>query len=179
MCARNCRRRTASPPSGGRRSARARRDAGPATSITGSVSASWRRQWGHLPPERSREWGSTGRGIALEDLTGIRERARLRKPQRVTPHSWSFHQLGRFIAYKAKRAGVPVVHVDPAYSSRECPRCHHIEKANRPSQAVFVCRSCGFAEHADRNASHDISHRGWYAWVRGAESQAPALTLIA
>lgn len=121
----------------------------------------------------------TGRGVALEDLTGIRGRARLRKPQRVTLHSWSFHQLGAFIACKAKRAGVPVVYVDPAYTSRECSRCHHIEKANRPSRAVCVCRSCGFAEHADRNACHNISHRGWYAWVRGAESQAPALTLIA
>lgn len=30
----------------------------------------------------------TGRGIALEDLSGIRERVRLRKPQRVTLHSW-------------------------------------------------------------------------------------------
>ncbi|RFC74510.1 RNA-guided endonuclease TnpB family protein [Streptomyces sp. AcE210] len=121
----------------------------------------------------------TGRGIALEDLTGIRERARLKKPQRVTLHSWSFHQLGAFIAYKAKRAGVPVVHIDPAYTSRECSHCHHVEKANRSTQAVFTCRSCGFAEHADRNASHNISHRGWYQWVRGAESHAPALTLIA
>ena len=32
----------------------------------------------------------TGRGIALEDLTGIRARVRLRKPQRVTLHSWAF-----------------------------------------------------------------------------------------
>ncbi|MEU7749509.1 transposase, partial [Nonomuraea sp. NPDC049158] len=36
----------------------------------------------------------TGQGIALEDLQGIRDRVRLRKPQRVTLHSWSFHQLG-------------------------------------------------------------------------------------
>jgi putative transposase len=40
----------------------------------------------------------TGRGIALEDLTGIRERVRLRKPQRGTHSSWSFRQLGQFIA---------------------------------------------------------------------------------
>ena len=46
----------------------------------------------------------TGRGIALEDLTGIRARVRLRKPQRVTLHSWAFAQLGPFIAYKARRA---------------------------------------------------------------------------
>ncbi|MFJ2833363.1 RNA-guided endonuclease InsQ/TnpB family protein, partial [Streptomyces sp. NPDC087263] len=73
----------------------------------------------------------TGRGIALEDLGGIRERARLKKPQRVTLHSWAFGQLGEFIAYKAKRAGVSVVYVDPAYTSRECSHCHHIDKRNR------------------------------------------------
>jgi putative transposase len=32
-------------------------------------------------------------------------------------HSWAFAQLGSFIAYKARKAGVPVVHVDPAYTS--------------------------------------------------------------
>ncbi|MEU6376547.1 transposase [Streptomyces sp. NPDC046909] len=121
----------------------------------------------------------TMRGIALEDLGGIRERARLRKPQRVTLHSWSFHQLGSFIAYKAKRAGIPLVYVSPANTSRECSRCHHVDKRNRPSQAVFSCRSCGFVEHADLNASHNIADRGWMVWVRGAESQAPALTLVA
>lgn len=47
----------------------------------------------------------TGRGIALEDLTGIRERVRLRKPQRATHSGWAFAQLGAFIAYKARRRG--------------------------------------------------------------------------
>ncbi|MEU6882729.1 transposase [Streptomyces sp. NPDC046712] len=119
----------------------------------------------------------TGRGIALEELTGIRERVRLRKPQRATLHTWSFDQLGTFIAYKAKRAGVRVVYVDPAYTSQECSQCHHIDRRNRPSQAVFACRSCGFVEHADLNSSHNIAARGWWMWVRGGESQAPALTL--
>ncbi|MGW7413114.1 RNA-guided endonuclease InsQ/TnpB family protein [Streptomyces sp. NPDC054863] len=121
----------------------------------------------------------TARGIALEDLTGIRERARLRKPQRVTLHSWSFHQLGTFLAYKARRAGVPVVYVNPAYSSQECSQCHHIDRRNRPAQARFACRSCGFVEHADLNSSRILSQRGWAVWVCGAESQAPAVTLIA
>ncbi|MFF7307926.1 RNA-guided endonuclease TnpB family protein [Streptomyces sp. NPDC008137] len=116
----------------------------------------------------------TSRGIALEDLTGIRERVRLRKPQRATHSSWSFHQLGQFIAYKARRAGVPVVHVDPAYTSRTCAECGHIDRANRVSQAWFACRSCGFVDHADRNSSRNIRARAWELWRRGAQSTAPA-----
>nr|WP_308405932.1 zinc ribbon domain-containing protein [Streptomyces umbrinus] len=58
-----------------------------------------------------------------------------RKPQRTTLHSWPFAQLGGFIAYKARRAGVPVIHIDPAYTSQECSQCHHIERGNRPDQA--------------------------------------------
>ncbi|MFE5081438.1 RNA-guided endonuclease InsQ/TnpB family protein [Streptomyces mirabilis] len=116
----------------------------------------------------------TGRGIALEDLTGIRERVRLRKPQRATHSSWAFHQLGAFIAYKARRAGVPVVHVDPAYTSRTCAECGHVDKANRVSQAWFACRNCGFVDHADRNGSRNIRARAWELWRRGAPSTAPA-----
>jgi transposase len=101
-------------------------------------------------------------------------RVRLRKPQRVTLHSWAFAQLGQFIAYKARRAGVPVVYVDPAYTSRECADCHHIEKANRVSQALFICRGCGVVAHADRNASRVIAVRGQMAWDAGRESRAPA-----
>ncbi|KUO16004.1 RNA-guided endonuclease InsQ/TnpB family protein [Streptomyces dysideae] len=116
----------------------------------------------------------TGRGIALEDLGGIRERVRLRKPQRATLHSWAFAQLGNFIAYKARKAGVPVVYVDPAYTSRTCAECGHTDKANRVSQAWFACRSCGFVDHADRNGSRNIRARAWELWRRGAQSTAPA-----
>lgn len=116
----------------------------------------------------------TSKGLALEDLGGIRQRVRLRKPQRVTLHSWAFAQLGQFLDYKARRAGVPLVYVDPAYTSRECAECHHIEKANRVEQARFVCRGCGVVVHADRNASHVIGHRGESVWNAGRESRVPA-----
>ncbi|MGW9031073.1 RNA-guided endonuclease InsQ/TnpB family protein [Streptomyces sp. NPDC055722] len=116
----------------------------------------------------------TGRGIALEDLTGIRERVRLRKPQRATLHSWAFAQLGQFIAYKARRAGVAVVYVDPAHTSRTCAECGHLDKANRVSQAWFACRSCGVVAHADRNASRNIRARAWELWRRGVQSITPA-----
>ncbi|MEV6980339.1 transposase [Sphaerisporangium sp. NPDC051017] len=107
----------------------------------------------------------TCRGVALEDLQGIRERVRLRKPQRVTLHSWSFHQLGGFIAYKAARRGVAVIHVDPAYSSQQCSSCGHVDKKNRPDRETFRCTSCGFAEHADVNAARNIASRGVAGWA--------------
>jgi IS605 OrfB family transposase len=108
----------------------------------------------------------TGRGIALEDLTGIRGRVRLRKPQRVTLHSWAFAQLAAFIAYKAVHAGLPVMYVDPAYTSQGCSRCGHTERANRPNQSTFRCTSCGFSEHADVNAAVNIASRGVLGWAQ-------------
>jgi putative transposase len=107
----------------------------------------------------------TGRGIAIEDLTGIRARVRLSKPQRATHSSWSFAQLGAFLAYKAKRAGVAFVHVDPAYTSQRCADCGHTARSNRRSQSEFVCRSCGFVERADRNAARNIAALGDPCWA--------------
>ncbi|MGO1022184.1 RNA-guided endonuclease InsQ/TnpB family protein [Streptomyces rubiginosohelvolus] len=117
----------------------------------------------------------TGSGIALEDLTGIRSRVRLRKDQRTSLHSWSFHQLGQYIEYKAKRAGVPLVYVDPAYTSQQCSECGHIDRKNRVDQATFACRSCGALMHADDNASHNIGRMAKTVWTAGRESRVPAI----
>lgn len=102
----------------------------------------------------------TSRGIALEDLTDIRKRVRLRKSQRTQFHSWSFANLGKKISYKAHMHGVPVVYVDPRNTSRECSSCGHIDKKNRKTQDKFLCIACGFSAHADVNAATNIGRRG-------------------
>jgi len=107
----------------------------------------------------------TGRGIAREQLEGIRDRARFRKPQRVALHSWSFHQLGAFVDYKAVRAGVPVVAVDPAYTSQRCSGCGHIHRGNRPKRDAFLCTRCGLSLPADLNAAINIAVRGGDDWA--------------
>ncbi|MET7539386.1 transposase [Streptomyces sp. NPDC005507] len=116
----------------------------------------------------------TSAGISLEELKGIRQRVRLRKPQRVALHSWAFAQLGEFIVYKARRAGVPLVFVDPGYTSQMCCECEHVDRRNRVDQDLFICRGCGVVAHADRNASHNIASRGVAVWNAGRESRAPA-----
>ncbi|MQY40997.1 IS200/IS605 family transposase ISSoc1 [Streptomyces sp. RB17] len=107
----------------------------------------------------------TERGIALEELRGIRERVTVPRDQRARQSSWPFHQLGAFIAYKAKRAGVPFIEVDPAYTSQRCPRCGHTERANRRTRDHFHCRRCGLAGPADHVAGANIAKRGATAWV--------------
>ncbi|MCY3664894.1 MAG: transposase [Gemmatimonadetes bacterium] len=98
----------------------------------------------------------TGRGLTVEDLTGIRDRTRFRKPQRAKMASWSFGQLRTFLAYKAHQAGVLLMAVDPRNTSRTCAECGHCAKGNRPSQSEFCCRLCGHEDHADVNAARNI-----------------------
>ena len=101
----------------------------------------------------------TNRAIALEDLRGIRQRVTVRRSQRATLHSWAFFQLRSFVTYKAKGAGVPVFLVDPRNTSRTCPACGHVDKANRLSQSKFSCVVCGFAGLADQIAAINIGRR--------------------
>lgn len=101
----------------------------------------------------------TDRGIAIEDLTYIRDRVTVRKAQRATLSSWSFFQLRSFIEYKAQKVGVKVVAVDPRNTSRTCPCCGHIDKANRKTQSNFSCIQCGYSGLADYIAAVNISRR--------------------
>ena len=94
--------------------------------------------------------------MPLENLTAIRDRVRLRRSQRDGLHSWASHHLRSFLSYKAQLAGVPLVAVDPRYTSQTCSVCGHREKANRVSQSSFLCKSCGYAAHADYNAAVNI-----------------------
>jgi len=97
--------------------------------------------------------------IALEDLQGIREGMTVSKAQRRKQHSWGFYQLRQLVEYKAAIAGVPVVYIDPAYTSQECSVCHHISRSNRPTRDQFACVRCGFSGPADTVAARNIAAR--------------------
>ena len=86
--------------------------------------------------------------IAIEDLTGIRERTnkklwnavarlssavqrqngarpRSRKDKRLG-NNWAFYQLRQFLTYKCVLAGVKLILVNPAWTSQTCYKCHVI-----------------------------------------------------
>ena len=108
--------------------------------------------------------------IALGNLTGIRERASgYSATMRWLMGGWSFAQLHTFITYKAAEAGIAVTLVDPRNTSRTCSQCGHCERANRKSQAKFLCLQCGFQINADENAARNIA-------VKGLETRAALVT---
>ena len=84
----------------------------------------------------------TGRGVAIEDLEGIRNRTRFRKKQRDRMNKWAFAELRGYIEYKAALAGVKVQPVDPRNTSRRCPECNHVSGKNRIRREVFLCDEC-------------------------------------
>ncbi|MGW1882443.1 RNA-guided endonuclease InsQ/TnpB family protein [Streptomyces sp. NPDC001970] len=142
---------------------RARREARHATHVNHRISKEIVAVAGGA--SQAKLWGSTGRGIALEELSGIRDRVRPSRDQRATLSSWPFHQLEEHIRYKARWAGVPVIWVDARYTSQMCPRCGHTARRNRPVRDAFCCRRCGLAGPADHVAGVNVRNRARSAWV--------------
>jgi putative transposase len=102
----------------------------------------------------------SGKGIAIEDLSGIRQTARIRKSQNRTMSNWSFYQLRQFLEYKAKLAGVPLVIVEPQYTSQTCSSCFHIGKRNGKDFRCINGNCSVDILDADYNASKNISILG-------------------
>ncbi len=91
----------------------------------------------------------TQSGIALEDLTGVRDRVPGYKALQAETGKWAFYEIAHYIKYKAYLAEIPVYLIDPKYTSQHCWCCGYIDRENRKTQSEFFCIKCGYAEHAD------------------------------
>jgi IS605 OrfB family transposase len=96
------------------------------------------------------------RAIAIENLEGVTADDSKIKGY-TQKNQWAFNQLETFLRYKARLAGVPIIEVDPAYTSQECSRCG---ERHKPSGKVFQCPSCGSKQHRDANSGFVIAKRG-------------------
>ena len=105
--------------------------------------------------------------IRMEQLRGIREKTLVWNPHRNRMMSgWSFSQLQQFVTYKARRVGIAVELVNPAYTSQVCFECRQM---GLRCKDVFQCKACG-EKPADYNAAGNIS-------IGGAVVNQPKLTV--
>jgi len=102
----------------------------------------------------------SARGTRATPGTNVRAKAGLNRS--IHAAGW-----GRLVSRLVDKAPGRVERVDPAFTSQICHACGHCEARNRESQAVFRCRACGHADHADVNAAKNIA-AGRAVTARGA-----------
>jgi putative transposase len=91
--------------------------------------------------------------IVLEELTLHGAGGRSRKMNRRLS-SWPRRQIHRLIEYKAALEGVPVIKVNPAWTSKTCPVCG-ARRRDRVGK-VFVCLMCDWEMDRQINAGMNI-----------------------
>ncbi|HIH03727.1 MAG TPA: transposase [Methanoregulaceae archaeon] len=65
-----------------------------------------------------------------------------------------FLQVQQMVEARARRAGLPVLYVDPTATSKRCHRCGAVGHRHRKR---FECPACGLVAHADVNAAINIA----------------------
>ncbi len=90
--------------------------------------------------------------LAMEELTHIRKRIKAGQRLRSRLHRWAWRELQRFVEYKAQAAGIRVIYVNPAYSSKTCSICGCLGSRVKHK---FSCS--GYLAHSNRNAAVNLA----------------------
>ena len=69
---------------------------------------------------------------------------------------WPHALIKQRVRNRAELVGMPVVEVDPAYTSQLCSACGNLGERKRHA---FSCAACGASAHADVNAAANIRAR--------------------
>ncbi|MBU8908292.1 RNA-guided endonuclease InsQ/TnpB family protein [Desertibacillus haloalkaliphilus] len=103
-----------------------------------------------------------GTMFVLEELTGVRSATeKVRVKNRYVSVSWAFYQFRQMLEYKAQMNGQKVIVVHPKYTSQTCPKCGHIEKANRNKKLhTFKCKNCQYQSNDDRIGAMNLHRKG-------------------
>ena len=102
--------------------------------------------------------------IQMEDLSGISKDSTFLK-------SWPYFDLQTKIEYKAKENGINVIKINPKFTSQRCSKCGYISEENRPEQAIFQCKKCGFGINADWNAALNIATPGIEEIIKNSDTE--------
>jgi len=117
--------------------------------------------------------------IVLENIHGIRALYRKGNGQnrkyRGRMNGWSFSEAQRQLEYKARWAGLPIIHLsrhETRGSSMTCPRCGERLQSDKTLRRKLWCGKCRVVMDRDQVAAVNLSRRGR---VRFARSRPPIL----
>ena len=97
----------------------------------------------------------SARGTKENPGRNVRAKSGLNKS--ILDKGWGMFK--EMLEYKLEYSGGILVSVPPKNTSLTCPVCGNVLKENRESQAVFVCKSCGFSHNADWVGAENIRQR--------------------
>ena len=109
--------------------------------------------------------------VILEDL---RLRRMMERDDNPAPRRKLFTEaalgiLVRKVEAKAERACIPIIKVNPAYTTRTCSCCGHVGGRMPLTQRVFSCPRCGLEMDRDHNAALNILGSGMGTLRESAE----------
>jgi len=121
----------------------------------------FRHTWNHNLSRRIVDLAVNNRceGIRLEDLHG-----KFTDTETFLGRNWPLYELWQMITYKAEERGIKVEFIDPAYTSRRCHKCGHVEEGfsfdyrKKHGFPQFKCSVCGWEGDADLNAAKNIAN---------------------
>ena len=95
-------------------------------------------------------------GIKFEKLfsAGYSHHESALHPCEFSFENGSFFTLQKMVERRAHNRGIPVIYVNPAYTSKRCCRCGEF---GRRTRKLFECPYCGYVAHADVNAAFNIA----------------------
>ena len=103
-----------------------------------------------------RNMTKSAKGSLLNPGKNVKAKSGLNRS--ILSEGWG--QFFKMLEYKQKKRGHIFLQINPKNTSRTCPKCGHISKDNRKTQAVFCCKSCGYTANADENAAKNILRAG-------------------
>lgn len=94
--------------------------------------------------------------IVLENLRHIQKTTKHRKKYKNIFFNWSFRKLQEQIMYKANWEGIPVLFIEPNYTSQICPNC---VSTNKRVKHNYKCSHCGYQANSDFVGSVNIAKK--------------------
>ena len=105
---------------------------------------------------KTKNMTKSAKGTAESHGRNVRQKSGLNRAILRT----GFYGLRQAVEWQLTKTGGILIKVPPAYTSCTCPACGSCDKRNRPKQAVFRCRTCGWNENADIVGAINVLRKG-------------------